>query len=85
MERILLVQCVGRVLINSIFARDITVIQAIVMVVATMVLLLNLAVDLMYDWADPRIRYAQLICLPKGAGSVAVLRTEKLRGESACD
>jgi ABC-type dipeptide/oligopeptide/nickel transport system permease component len=33
-------------------------IQAIVMLVATMVLLLNLVVDLMYGWLDPRIRYA---------------------------
>jgi peptide/nickel transport system permease protein len=57
-EKIFLVPGVGRLLIDSIFARDFTMIQAIVMLVATMVLLLNLVVDLMYGWLDPRIRYA---------------------------
>jgi ABC-type dipeptide/oligopeptide/nickel transport system permease component len=57
-EKIFLVPGVGRLLIDSIFARDFTMIQAIVMMVATMVLLLNLVVDLMYGWLDPRIRYA---------------------------
>ena len=56
-EKIFLVPGVGRLLIDSIFARDFTMIQAIVMMVATMVLLLNLVVDLMYGWVDPRIRY----------------------------
>jgi peptide/nickel transport system permease protein len=57
-EKIFLVPGVGRLLIDSIFARDFTMIQAIVMMVATLVLLLNLVVDLMYGWVDPRIRYA---------------------------
>ena len=57
-EKIFLVPGVGRLLIDSIFARDFTMIQAIVMMVATLVLLLNLIVDLMYGWLDPRIRYA---------------------------
>jgi peptide/nickel transport system permease protein len=57
-EKIFLVPGVGRLLIDSIFARDFTMIQAIVMMVATMVLLLNLVVDLMYGWLDPRIRFA---------------------------
>jgi len=57
-EKIFLVPGIGRLLIDSIFARDFTMIQAIVMMVATMVLLLNLVIDLMYGWLDPRIRYA---------------------------
>ena len=57
-EQIFLVPGMGKLLIDSIFARDFTMIQAIVMLVATMVLLLNLIVDLMYGWLDPRIRYA---------------------------
>ena len=47
----------GKLLIDSIFARDFTMIQAIVMIVALMVLMLNLLVDMMYGWLDPRIRY----------------------------
>jgi len=57
-EKIFLVPGMGKLLIDSIFARDFTMIQAIVMVVAFMVLLLNLLIDMMYGWLDPRIRYA---------------------------
>jgi len=46
----------GKLLIDSIFARDFTMIQAIVLVVAVLVLGINLFVDLMYGWLDPRIR-----------------------------
>ena len=57
-EKIFLVPGMGKLLIDSIFARDFTMIQAIVMIVALMVLLLNLLIDMMYGWLDPRIRYA---------------------------
>tara|TARA_B100000745_G_C20141603_1_gene391416 strand:- start:231 stop:1193 length:963 start_codon:yes stop_codon:yes gene_type:complete len=55
-EKIFLVPGMGKLLIDSIFARDFTMIQAIVLVVAVLVLLINLFVDLMYGWLDPRIR-----------------------------
>ena len=57
-EQIFLVPGMGKLLIDSIFQRDFTTIQALVMIVAAMVLLLNLFVDLMYAWLDPRIRYS---------------------------
>ena len=56
-ETIFLVPGMGGLLINSISRRDYTTIQAIVMVIALMVLSLNLLVDLIYGWLDPRIRY----------------------------
>jgi peptide/nickel transport system permease protein len=56
-ESIFLVPGMGKLLIDSIFQRDYTMIQAIVMVVAVLVLLLNLLIDLLYGWLDPRIRY----------------------------
>lgn len=56
-ETIFLVPGMGKLLIDSIFQRDYTMIQAIVMVVAVVVLLLNLIIDLTYGWLDPRIRY----------------------------
>ena len=56
-EQIFLVPGMGKLLIDSITWRDFTMIQAIVMVVAIMVMGLNLIVDLMYAWLDPRIRY----------------------------
>ena len=57
-EQIFLVPGMGKLLIDSITWRDFTMIQALVMIVAVMVLLLNLLVDLMYAWLDPRIRYS---------------------------
>jgi ABC-type dipeptide/oligopeptide/nickel transport system permease component len=33
-------------------------VQGLVLFFAVVVLLLNLAVDLMYGWLDPRVRYA---------------------------
>jgi peptide/nickel transport system permease protein len=56
-ETIFLVPGMGRLLVDSIFHRDYTMIQSIVMVIAFMVLALNLVVDLLYAWLDPRIRY----------------------------
>ena len=57
-ERIFLVPGVGSLLLDAITARDYTLIQAIVLVYATIVLTANLVVDLLYSWLDPRIRYA---------------------------
>ena len=57
-ETIFLVPGMGKLLIDSIFHRDYIMIQAIVMVVTVVVLVLNLVIDLLYAWLDPRIRYA---------------------------
>jgi len=37
--------------------RDFIVIQAVVLLIATVVLVLNLLIDLLYGVLDPRIRY----------------------------
>jgi glycosyltransferase involved in cell wall biosynthesis len=57
-ETIFLVPGVGRILIESIFHRDFTMIQAIIVIVGVAILSINLLVDLLYGWLDPRIRYA---------------------------
>lgn len=57
-EKIFLVPGMGTLLLEAITARDYTLIQAIVLVYATVVLTANLVVDLLYSWLDPRIRYA---------------------------
>ena len=56
-ETIFLVPGVGRILIEAIFHRDFPMIQAVIVVIGTGVLLINLVVDLLYGWQDPRIRY----------------------------
>jgi peptide/nickel transport system permease protein len=48
---------VGQLAIAAIERRDFPVIQADVLVVAAIVILLNLLVDILYGWMDPRIRY----------------------------
>jgi len=47
----------GLLLINAINARDLPVITASVFVIALMVMVINLMVDLIYTWLDPRISY----------------------------
>jgi peptide/nickel transport system permease protein len=57
-EKIFLVPGMGTLLLDAITARDYTLIQAIVLVYAVVVLTANLLVDLLYSRLDPRIRYA---------------------------
>lgn len=56
-ETIFMIPGMGKLLIDSVFHRDYTEVQAIVMVITVIVLLLNLALDLVYGWLNPRIRY----------------------------
>lgn len=47
----------GRLMIDSINVRDITVVQAGLFFFATSFVLINLAVDILYTFLDPRVRY----------------------------
>jgi peptide/nickel transport system permease protein len=49
---------IGRLLVESIFVHDYTVVQAVVFVSAALIVLVNLLVDLLYGWLDPRVRLA---------------------------
>jgi peptide/nickel transport system permease protein len=48
---------VGTLMVQGILARDFPLVQGCVLVVALSFVLVNLAVDLLYAWLDPRIRY----------------------------
>lgn len=48
----------GRLILNSVRLRDLSVVQAGVLVYSLMVMLANLLVDLSYAYIDPRIRYS---------------------------
>jgi len=48
---------IGRFAVNAIVARDYPQVQGVVLFAATIYVLLNLAVDLVYGFLDPRIRY----------------------------
>jgi peptide/nickel transport system permease protein len=56
-ESIFVVPGMGTLLIDSIVHRDFIVLQAIVLLIAAVVLMLNLLVDLSYGVLDPRVRY----------------------------
>ena len=57
-EKVFLVPGIGQSLLEAINHRDFNVIQAIVMVSATIILALNLVIDLLYGWINPRVRYS---------------------------
>ena len=47
----------GRLMTSSILEQDFQVVQAGTLIIATVVVLVNLIVDISYGWLDPRIRY----------------------------
>jgi peptide/nickel transport system permease protein len=56
-ETIFALPGVGRLAINSINQRDYPVIQGVVLMVAVIFTVINLVVDILYAWLDPRISY----------------------------
>lgn len=47
----------GRLLVDAVFKRDYTLVQGIVFIYSLLVILMNLIVDLLYVYIDPRIKY----------------------------
>ncbi|MDP9355996.1 MAG: ABC transporter permease [Chloroflexota bacterium] len=48
---------VGQLAVNSILQRDFPIVQGTVLLVTVSFVMMNLIVDLLYAWSDPRIRY----------------------------
>lgn len=57
-ETVFAIPGIGRLLVGSIFAQDYVVIQGGTLIVASIIVLVNLIVDIAYGWLDPRIRYS---------------------------
>lgn len=55
-EQVFTIPGVGRLLLSSISSRDFPVVQAIVVILAVWIVLVNFAADLLYQAVDPRIR-----------------------------
>jgi peptide/nickel transport system permease protein len=55
-EQVFSLPGIGQLMIQSIFNRDFTVVQAVTLVFAVMVVAINLIVDLTYARLDPRVR-----------------------------
>lgn len=56
-EQVFVVNGIGTYLINAINTRNYPVVQSTVLIIAAMFILINLGVDIMYSFIDPRIRY----------------------------
>ena len=56
-ETIFAIPGLGRMLVDAIVRRDYPIIQALLMVVAIVLIGVNLIVDILYAYIDPRIRY----------------------------
>ncbi len=54
-EQVFSIPGLGRILLTSISNRDYPVVEAIIICIACIVIGINLAVDLIYQWIDPRI------------------------------
>ena len=56
-EQVFNLNGLGMLFVEGISHRDYTLIQALVLLVATFFLTINFVVDIAYGWIDPRIRY----------------------------
>jgi len=56
-EQVFNLNGLGMLFVEGISRRDYTLVQALVMLVATVFLFVNFLVDIAYAWLDPRIRY----------------------------
>jgi len=57
METIFGLPGMGRFLIDAIFQRDYPVVQGVILLIASIIVFVNLLVDMTYGYLDPRIRY----------------------------
>ncbi|MAB83842.1 MAG: hypothetical protein CMJ24_10480 [Phycisphaerae bacterium] len=57
-EKVFAVPGIGTHFVDAVLGKDITLITGVVLVYSTLLVLLNLLVDVLYHWADPRIRIA---------------------------
>lgn len=54
-EKVFAVPGIGTHFVDAVLSKDITLIMGVVLTYATMLVLFNLAVDILYRWVDPRI------------------------------
>lgn len=56
-EKVFAIPGIGSLMIDSIFQRDFTVVQAVTLVFAILVVLINLITDVVHSLLDPRVRF----------------------------
>ena len=56
-EIVFAIDGLGNVIVSSIIERDYPVVQGAILVIATLMVVVNITVDVLYTYLDPRIRY----------------------------
>ena len=56
-ESVFAIPGIGRLTVDAILRRDYPIIQGVILVFSGAYVLVNLAVDIIYTFLDPRIRY----------------------------
>jgi peptide/nickel transport system permease protein len=56
-EQVFNLNGIGKLFVDAISRSDLTMVQALVLLVAAFFIVVNFVIDLMYAWLDPRIRY----------------------------
>jgi oligopeptide transport system permease protein len=57
-EKVFAVPGLGRHFVDAVLGKDITLVMGVVLVYAVLLIVLNLVVDVLYAWIDPRIDLA---------------------------
>jgi peptide/nickel transport system permease protein len=55
-ENVFVLPGIGRLIFQAIANRDLVVVRDVVMLLASLVMLINLFVDVLYAWIDPRLK-----------------------------
>jgi hypothetical protein len=55
-EKVFAVPGIGQHFVDAVLSKDITLLMGVVLVFSTVVILMNLLVDVLYAWIDPRIK-----------------------------
>jgi len=56
-EQVFNLNGIGKLFVQAVTRSDFTMVQALVLLVATFFIVVNFVIDLLYAWLDPRIRY----------------------------
>ena len=56
-EQVFALPGVGRLIVQAILARDYPIVQGTLLLLGFLFVLLNVLIDGIYTWADPRVRY----------------------------
>jgi peptide/nickel transport system permease protein len=56
-EKVFAIPGIGSLMLDAVFQRDFTVVQAVTLAFAILVVLINLITDIVHSLLDPRVRF----------------------------